>query len=149
LRRDRFLEKSKRVDGLSTAARLWVRVGGYKKGWDTKAVEHLVGSVNAVAGADKANVDERDVRLLALRDAHGFVRRNRHAHNRVTEYLQYILHIERDEKFIFNDQYAKRSRIQIGIAVLFVWIIATARRVGGEPELSGEWVAVQEDHEVP
>jgi hypothetical protein len=38
LRGDRLLEKSKRLDGLSTAARMGVRVGGYEQARHAEAV---------------------------------------------------------------------------------------------------------------
>jgi hypothetical protein len=59
--------------------------------------------------------------------------------------LQKVLHVERDEELVLNDQDAERSGVEMGVAVLLIRVIATVRWSGSEPELRGD-VGLMGDH---
>src|SRR5262245_26497819 len=65
----RLLEKSKRANGLGSAARLRIGIGGHEDAANAEALADFVSGIDAIARTNQANVHQHHIWALALGDA--------------------------------------------------------------------------------
>src|SRR5262245_5959125 len=139
----RLLEKSKRANGLGSAARLRIGIGGHEDAANAEALADFVSGIDAIARTNQANVHEHHVWALALGDADRLLGRDGNGDHDMAHRLQQASCVQGNIELILDDQDAQRTCLQILRIALLGWGTTAVRASRGQPKMHRIWPSLQ------